>query len=151
MADERYRAHRAVRALLERLGEDTPAVLVLDDLHWGDRASIELVAALMRRGPEAPVLLAFAFRPGQAPERLAAALAAPAVDRVEVGRLSQEEAAEMLTGLDTGPLATVYRHGGGNPFYLEQLARASEAGTAERRAQARARRRGRARRRARRR
>ena len=53
-------------------------MLVLDDLHWSDAASIDLIAALLRRGPEAPVLLALAFRPGQAPERLAAALAAPA-------------------------------------------------------------------------
>ena len=45
-------------------------MLVLDDLHWGDTASVELIAALLRRGPEAPVLLALAFRRGQASERL---------------------------------------------------------------------------------
>ena len=128
VADERYRAHRAVRALLELLAERRPVVLVLDDLHWSDRASIELLAALMRRAPDAPVLLAFGFRPGQAPERLSAALAAPGVIRIEPGRLSQAEAAEMLTNLDQAALATIYRHGGGNPFYLEQLARASDAG-----------------------
>ena len=128
VADERYRAHRAVRALLELLAEDRPLVLVLDDLHWGDRASIELLAALMRRGPDAPVLLAFAFRPGQAPERLSAALAAPTVARVELGRLSESQAAEMLGELDQKALADIYAHGGGNPFYLEQLARASDAG-----------------------
>ncbi len=128
VADERYRAHRAVRALLELLAEDRPLVLVLDDLHWGDRASIELIAALMRRGPDAPVMLAFAFRPGQAPERLSAALAAPTVTRVELGQLSEAEAAEMLTDLDAKALADIYSHGGGNPFYLEQLARASDAG-----------------------
>ena len=128
VADERYRAHRAVRALLERIAEDKPLVLVLDDLHWGDRASIELIAALMRRGPDAPVLLAFAFRPGQAPERLSAALAAPTVARVELGQLSESQAAEMLVELDAKSLADIYRHGGGNPFYLEQLARASDAG-----------------------
>ena len=128
VADERYRAHRAVRALLELLAEQTPVVLVLDDLHWSDRASIELLAALMRRAPDAPVLLAFGFRPGQAPERLSAALAAPGVIRIEPGRLSQAEAAEMLTDLDEEALAAIYRHGGGNPFYLEQLARASDAG-----------------------
>ena len=128
VADERYRAHRAVRALLELLAEDRPLVLVLDDLHWGDRASIELIAALMRRGPDAPVLLAFAFRPGQAPERLSAALAAPSVSRVELGQLSESQAAEMLGEIDARSLADIYRHGGGNPFYLEQLARASDAG-----------------------
>ena len=57
-------------------------VLVLDDLHWGDGASIELIAALLRRGADAPVLLALAFRSGQIPERLTAALAAPGVERI---------------------------------------------------------------------
>ena len=103
-------------------------MLVLDDLHWSDGASIELIAALLRRGPDAPVLLALAFRPGQAPERLSAALAAPAVARVELGQLSEAEAAELLGELDAKALADIYRHGGGNPFYLEQLARASDAG-----------------------
>jgi predicted ATPase len=39
---ERYRSHRAVRALLELLGEPRPLVLVLDDFHWADPASAEL-------------------------------------------------------------------------------------------------------------
>ena len=63
LADERYRAHRAVRALLELLAGERPLVLVLDDLHWTDDASIELLAALLRRGPDAPVLLALALPP----------------------------------------------------------------------------------------
>src|SRR5438477_3918614 len=36
---ERYRSHRAVRALLEQLAETKPLVLLLDDLHWADSAS----------------------------------------------------------------------------------------------------------------
>ena len=63
------------RRLLELLAREQPLVVVLDDLHWSDDASIELLAALLRRGPEAPVLLALAFRRAQAPVRLAAALA----------------------------------------------------------------------------
>ena len=67
---ERYRSHRAVRALLERLAATQPLVLVLDDLHWADAASIELLGALLRRPPAAPVLLALAMRPRHVPERL---------------------------------------------------------------------------------
>src|SRR5262245_37157892 len=46
---ERYRSHRAVRALLEHLAEATPLVLVLDDFHWADSGSVELLGALLRR------------------------------------------------------------------------------------------------------
>ena len=99
-------------------------MLVLDDLQWSDGASIELIAALVRRQPEAPVLLALAFRPGQAPEGLSAALAQPAVSRLGLGQLTQAEAGELLAGADERVVAAIYSHAGGNPFYLEQLGRA---------------------------
>jgi DNA-binding NarL/FixJ family response regulator/tetratricopeptide (TPR) repeat protein len=128
VADERYRAHRAVTQLLGLVARDQPLVLVLDDLHWSDGASIELIAALVRRAPSAPVLLALAFRPGQASERLAAAAAQPSVRRLELGQLSEAEAAQMLAQVDATSMSAIYRHGGGNPFYLEQLGRATETG-----------------------
>ena len=117
-----------MRTLLERLAEPSGLVLVLDDLHWADTASVELLAALLRRGPEAPVLLAFAFRRGQASERLSGALAVPSLLRIGLEQLSQAQAAELLGDVDARAVADIYSHGGGNPFYLEQLARASEEG-----------------------
>jgi DNA-binding CsgD family transcriptional regulator/tetratricopeptide (TPR) repeat protein len=123
--DERYRAHRAVRTLLELLARDRPLVLVLDDAHWADGASIELLGALLRREADAPLLFALAFRPGQAPVRLRAALAVPGVERIVLGQLSEREARALLGDLDPQSISAIYRHGGGNPFYLEQLARAS--------------------------
>ena len=71
---ERYRSHRAVRALLEQLAFVRPLVLVLDDLHWADAASVELLGALLRRPPAATVLTALAHRPRGMPERLSTAL-----------------------------------------------------------------------------
>ena len=62
---ERYRSHRAVRALLERLAQTRPLVLVLDDFHWADSASVELLGAPLRRPPAAAVLTAVALRPRQ--------------------------------------------------------------------------------------
>ena len=125
---ERYRSHRAVRELLERLTATSPLVLVLDDLHWADSASVELLGALLRRPPAAAVLVALAVRPRQAPERLAAALErahrAGTLPRVEVGALTRVEARELLGQTVDGAAATaLYEESGGNPFYLEQLAR----------------------------
>jgi ATP/maltotriose-dependent transcriptional regulator MalT len=123
LAEERFHAHRAVRRLLNLIANDQPLVLVLDDLHWSDGASTELIAALVRRQPSAPVLLALGFRPGQAAQQLSAALAQPVVSRLELRHLSESEARELLDGADSQFVATVYSHAGGNPFYLEQLGR----------------------------
>jgi ATP/maltotriose-dependent transcriptional regulator MalT len=128
VADERYRSHRAVSRLLAVLADRQPLVLVLDDLQWSDGASVELITAIVRRRPSAPVMLALAFRPGQAAARLAPALAAPDVQRLELTQLSEAEAAQLLEDVDPRSVSVIYSHGGGNPFYLEQLGRASGSG-----------------------
>ena len=120
---ERYRSHRAVRALLEELAKTRSLVLVLDDFHWADSASVELLGALLRRPPAAGVLIVLAARPHQLAERLFAAIEradrAGAVIRIELGALTPLEARE-LVGEE---VAVLYDESGGNPFYLEQLAR----------------------------
>src|SRR6185436_2388237 len=49
------------------LAATRPLVVWLDDLHWADAASVDAVAALVRRPPDAPVLLALAAREGPRP------------------------------------------------------------------------------------
>ena len=129
LVDERYRAHRAVRELIERLAT-RPLVLLLDDVHWADAASIELLAALLRGPPAAPVLLALAARPRQLPDRLAGALERArrggGLTRLELGALRREEAGELVGDpADAAFADALYAESGGNPFYLEQLARAA--------------------------
>ena len=130
--DERYRVHRAVRELLEQLAEQTPLVLLLDDLHWADPASADLVGALLRRPPQASVLVALAFRRAQISPRLDTALEgchrARELVRIELSRLDEAEV-EQLLGPDFPPSLgkRLFEESGGNPFYLEQLARATGA------------------------
>src|SRR3954454_16186725 len=125
---ERYRSHRAVRELLEQLAATQPLVLVLDDLHWADAASVELVGALLRRPPAAAVLVALAVRPRQVPERLSAALdrahRTGDLTRIELGALDPDEARQLLgAAVERVDAAFLYEESGGNPFYLEPLAR----------------------------
>jgi ATP/maltotriose-dependent transcriptional regulator MalT len=125
---ERYRTHRAVRSLLEHLAQARPLVLGLDDLHWADPASIELLGALLRRPPGAAVLMAVTFRPRQVAERLSAVLErsrrAGALTQIELGPLTRVEARDLLAGaIDEAEAALLYDESGGNPFYLQQLAR----------------------------
>ncbi|MDX6683411.1 MAG: hypothetical protein QOG94_3450 [Solirubrobacteraceae bacterium] len=128
LATERFRLHRAVRALLERLALARPLVLVLDDLHWADPASCELLASLLLRPPRAALLLAIAYRTGCAPAALALALVRPEapIVRIELGPLTHADSMALLGDGVRGRAARdlLYRESGGNPFYLEQLARA---------------------------
>jgi DNA-binding NarL/FixJ family response regulator len=133
--DERHRVMRSLRAVLARLAREQPIVLALDDLHWTDPASADLVCHLLHRPLEAPVLLVLAARPHQLGSRLGAALEDAerrgVVERLEPPPLSAAEA-DALLGEEVEPRvrARLYRQSGGNPFYLEQLAAAAGRGAA---------------------
>ncbi len=133
--DERYRAPWALRELLEHLAAPRRLVLVLDDVHWADAASIDVLTALLRRPPGASVLLVLATRPRQVPDRLARALERAdrdgALTHIALAGLDRAAAAVLL-GRDVtnarGDL--LFEESGGNPFYLEQLARSAAHGAA---------------------
>ena len=132
---ERYRSHRAVRELLERLAGPRPLVLVMDDVHWADSASVELLGALLRRPPASPVLIALGDRPHQRPERLSAGIERAhrggVLTRIELGPLSPAEVGAFLgRAVDAAEASALYEESGGNPFYLQQLARMRDLTTA---------------------
>jgi DNA-binding CsgD family transcriptional regulator len=125
--DERYRAYRAVRELLERLAEPRPLVVAIDDLQWADDASAELMAALLQKPPRARVALALAGRSGQAPAPLDSALGAVerrrGAHRLRLGPLGESDAERLLGRLEPRLRRWVYEVSGGNPFYMDQLVR----------------------------
>jgi ATP/maltotriose-dependent transcriptional regulator MalT len=122
---ERYRLHYAIRSLLERLTKRQPVVLAFDDVHWADAASAEMLTHLLRRF-SGPLVMAVAYRPSA--ERRLAALAATAQPgsstRFELGALTAAQARHLIgPDVDDTARTVLYRESGGNPFYLEQLAR----------------------------
>jgi DNA-binding CsgD family transcriptional regulator len=121
----RYRIYRGIRRLLEDLAAPRGLVLILDDLHWADNASIELLDHLVRHPPRGRVLVAIAYRPAQAPARLAALLtSATHARQLPVGPLTLAETEELLgPGLGRPRCQALHEASGGNPFYLEALAR----------------------------
>lgn len=132
---DRYRLHRAISALLDVLAKERRIVLALDDLHWADPASIELLLYLLRRPPRAQLFVAVTFRPGQLEARTAAAIQQLQRDSggelVELLPLNAEEASAFLPAEMPRALAErIYRESGGNPFYLEELVRAAQVADA---------------------
>ena len=118
-AEERFRCHRAVRELLGVLALSRPVVVALDDLHWADAASLELLDHVLRRPPSGPVLLLLVHRAS-----FPVAPLSRVAEHLELGPLAQHEADRLLDDeLSVEVRAALFRESGGNPFYLEQLAR----------------------------
>jgi ATP/maltotriose-dependent transcriptional regulator MalT len=128
--DDRYRTHHAIRALLAGLTARQPTVVVLDDVHWADAASMEVIAVLLHRfRGRLLAVLAARYRPARLAAVLDTATREGLGSRIELSPLSAAEADALIDArLDAQERASLYRQTGGNPFYLEQLARAAAPG-----------------------
>jgi DNA-binding CsgD family transcriptional regulator len=122
----RYGLYRTVRRLLEVLAEPAGVVLILDDLHWADESTVELLDHLVRHPPRGRVLVVVAYRPAQTSPRLAALT--QTATRIPVRSLSRAEVDELLgPSVSRARCEALYEASGGNPFYLEALARMNPA------------------------
>ena len=120
----REAAPHEIHALLlaELARPPAPTVLVLDDVHWADEATLDAMTVLGRRIGSLSALVVLTFRGGEVlPEHpLRAAIAAVPVDEaitIELKPLSEEGVAS-LAPQDS---AAVYATTGGNPFYVTEL------------------------------
>ncbi len=127
----------ALRRLCERLVQDGPLVLALDDLQWADSGAIRLLKDLMHLTDEWPILLMLSLRPD--PE--AACWELRDVARRNYGKhsmeivlhgLSTEASNELIENLldspATGELpasaqSLIRERSGGNPMFIEEVVR----------------------------
>lgn len=122
----RAAAERMTRRLLA-CAEQGGLVVLLDDLHWADDQSIEMIEQLVHHPVSAPLLVVIAHRPRQASARLRGALAhgveLGTACRVELNALSLEESAELIERPADDPItASLHEAGDGVPLYLLALA-----------------------------
>ena len=109
-----------------------PLLLVLEDLHWGDRPSVELVDAALRVLRDQPLMVLALARP-EVHERFPRLWSERSVMEMSLGELSRK-AREKLTREVLGPevsAETVERlveRSAGNAFFLEELLRAEAEG-----------------------
>ena len=137
MLAARHRTFLRVVELLSHLAAAAPLVLVLEDLHWADVSSRELLAFLATRLRDDPVMIVGTMREEdlEADTRLWLAELArrPAVTRLRLEHLADAEVAEIVTGLlpaEASPddLAAVVAAAAGNPLYAMELASSGSAG-----------------------
>ena len=131
--EARARLFEQMLALLEHLAEQRLVVLVIEDLHWADRSTRELLGFLVsNQRILGRVLILATYRSDELhrthPLRpLLAELGRISwVQRMELPRLSRHEAAEQVAGIlgrqpEPAVVDAVYRRSEGNPLFLEEL------------------------------
>jgi DNA-binding CsgD family transcriptional regulator len=128
-----------VLGVVERLAAERPLMLVLEDLHWADRATLELMAFLVRALRGVGVLLVGTYRSDelhrQHPLRplLSGWARVRTVERVELERFARAEVAAQLEAILGAPpslrlLDLVLERSEGNAFLVEEIAGAVQAG-----------------------
>jgi DNA-binding CsgD family transcriptional regulator len=115
------------RALLRQVSQPGELhVLVMEDMHWADEATVDLLRFLGRRLRDAPVLLIATYRddglsPGD-PLRVALGDLATQRSTRRIGLAPLTEHAVGLLAADSGlEAAALYRLTGGNPFYVTEV------------------------------
>jgi adenylate cyclase len=119
----------AILALMEQRLAAGPLVLVVEDLHWADAASIEMLGAVADRLADRPLLVLLMYRPTLAADALGTSRVAHT--GIEVTALSRSDSEALLaewfgdsTRLFPARLrALILERAGGNPLYLEEVVR----------------------------
>lgn len=130
----RLRLYEAVGALLGAIASERPLLLLLDDLHWADPATLDLLCYIAAHQRAARLMALGAYREGEAThtqafERMLATLhRLRIVNVLALGSLSTGEVARLAEShlggaLDPSASRLLYRQSEGNPFFAEELLR----------------------------
>jgi DNA-binding CsgD family transcriptional regulator len=117
----------AVLRVLRWASEGAGAVLILEDLHWSDEATLAVARYLIDHADEVPVLVLGTVRSGEAGDGASALLAAGGAEICPVERLTDEQArtmAQACAGSGAWPddsIVTVIRDAEGLPLLVEDL------------------------------
>jgi DNA-binding CsgD family transcriptional regulator/tetratricopeptide (TPR) repeat protein len=131
-AEARLRLFESIGQFLNAIAAEQPLLLLFDDLHWADSASLDLLSHVGCHQTLGRALIAGACRSGEAD-------ANPALNRVidqlnrdrlltvlQLSRLSAEDVTSLAANLLDGPISgslgqSLYDHSEGNPFFAEEL------------------------------
>lgn len=132
-AVERADTDGVLEAVLATLDDPLrPTLLIVEDVHWADDATLDVLRYVGRRIGGLPAVLALTFRDelgGDHPlRRVLGALPSPITRRVHPGPLSAESVATLLHGSGLDP-SEALRVTAGNPFFVTELARAGGRGS----------------------
>lgn len=117
----------AARTLVERRLEQQPVLIVVEDLHWADTASVDLLWDIVGHLAERPLMILVSHRP-DAPQPLAAPVFQTIIRLTPLPSEDiQALVAQLFGGIDDVALARVQHfvatRAGGNPLFVEEIIR----------------------------
>lgn len=130
----RLRLYEAIGTFLEAISAQCPLVLMLDDLHWADTASLDLLCHIARHQSTARILILGTYREGEIDRNPALGRAMNELVRQRVlahctlKPLTEEETEKLAISYLGGPVSQrvrllLYQQSEGNPFFAEELIR----------------------------
>ena len=127
---------QTLATLIENSARQHPLVVVVEDIHWADAQTLDLLAGIALAVRRVPALLLLTSRTQGDPLGNAwrSAIAGTALTTIDVGPLQAEEAASLATSFvnATSRVARAcIERAAGNPLFLEQLLRHAEDGASE--------------------
>jgi DNA-binding CsgD family transcriptional regulator len=137
--DDRHRLFESVSAFLLNIARSSPdgLLLILDDLHWADRPTLQFLVHLARSLADAPLLVVAAYRTVELDRAVSltealAELSREGVDaRIVLGPLSHADITMLVEQAGASPLPAaidaLYRKTEGNPFFVVELLRHLQA------------------------
>lgn len=139
-AKDAFSVYDAVTTALVTISQRRPVVVVLDDLHWADTASLKLLEFAAQHAWFERLLLIGTYRdveveaPGHPLQQLILPLVARATTAVTLTGLDRDDVGALLaltTGREPEPALVdeVHSRTGGNPFFVEQTARLWHGGS----------------------
>jgi DNA-binding CsgD family transcriptional regulator/tetratricopeptide (TPR) repeat protein len=132
---QKRRLFRVVTDMLGELARARPVLLVLEDVHWADETSLELLRSLARATAQRALLLLLTFRSDEVEDNLRGLLTSLDRERLSIelhlSRLSRDQLDAMLTAIFQQPrpgrsefLELLHGLTEGNPFFVEEVLRA---------------------------
>ena len=136
------RVFDAVLSALDALSAVSPTLLVVEDLHWADRSSRDLLVFLLSRLTAQRLVVLATYRRDDLHRRhplrpmLSEVVRLPAVERLELEPLGGDESLELVRRLadgsvDEASLRRIARRSEGNAFFAEELVTAAPSGVPE--------------------
>jgi DNA-binding CsgD family transcriptional regulator len=130
----------SVHATLEQLGRAAPLLLLVEDVHWADQSTREMLSFLFSRGFATPVSVVASYRSDDLHRRHPLRTSAAewsrlhGVSRLELGRLPDEDVRTLVRTLHPLPMPEravrgIVERAEGNAFFTEELVAAAESGT----------------------